>query len=504
MTPASAEPPLPQQRRFWFRLAAMLLALCPLICAELVCRMAGWGVSDLNVDPFVGFTAVRPLFQKTPDGLEYRTATERLQYFRDDRFAARKPPGEFRVFVFGGSTVQGHPFSIETSFPTFLRHILESAQPNRRWEVINCGGVSYASYRLLPIIAECLNYEPDLFVFCSGQNEFLEDVTYSRERQTAPLLAPLWSIAGHSQAFRAAVQLRQRLQSPPETASTTNSAPRPLLPAEVQTLLDQQGGLEHYHRDDQHAAQVAAHYGSNVRRLIQLCRQHQLPLLVIQPPVNLSDCPPFKSEFSAETTPEQRISIQTSLREANRLAANAPAEAVLLAERTANADPRYALSWYELGQLLLTSGRWQEAQQAFQQAVDEDVCPLRMTSSLQQALRDAVAAGQAEFLDAQTLLSARCRGGILGEQLLVDHVHPSFRGHEDIAVAIAEWMQTQGLLQTLQQGWQETGRERCRSAVQQLDDAYFLQGRRRLQVLKNWAAGRATLPDMAESPDNRP
>jgi hypothetical protein len=36
--------------------------------------------------------------------------------------------------------------------------------------------------------------------------------------------------------------------------------------------------------------------------------------------------------------------------------------------------------------------------------------------------------------------------------------------------------------------------------VQQLDDTYFLQGRRRLQVLKNWAAGRATLPDLVEQP----
>jgi hypothetical protein len=62
---------------------------------------------------------------------------------------------------------------------------------------------------------------------------------------------------------------------------------------------------------------------------------------------------------------------------------------------------------------------------------------------------------------------------------------------------LAEWMQSQGLLQTARSDWQQPGRERCQVAVQQLDDTYFLQGRRRLQVLKNWAAGRATLPDMA-------
>jgi hypothetical protein len=491
---ASTSPPISGRRRFWFRVAALLLSLFPLMGAELVCRLVGWGKADSTVDPFVGFTAVRPLFQKTADGLEYRTAADRLQYFREDQFAAVKGPGEFRVFVFGGSTVQGHPFSIETSFPTFLRLILETVQPDRVWEVVNCGGVSYASYRLLPIVNECLAYDPDLIVFCSGQNEFLEDVTYGRQRQAAPLLGPVWSVAERLQVFKAAVQVFQGRR---ESVAAGRTDARPLLPTEVQTLLDQDGGLERYHRDDQHAAKVAEHYGSNVRRLAAMCREHQVPLLVIQPPINLSDCPPFKSEFSAGTSASQRAEILAALKQAIELSASDLPAAVQLAERVVSIDPRFALGWYELGQLLLSAARWDEAAQALQRAVDEDVCPLRMTSPLQRILKETVTVTGTQFLDAQALMSAGCRGGIAGEQRLVDHVHPSFRGHEDLAVAIAEWMQSQGLLQTAQSDWQQRGRERCQMAVQQLDDAYFLQGRRRLQVLKNWAAGRATLPEMA-------
>ena len=486
--------PVSVRRRVWFRAAAMLLSLLPVAGAELVCRLVGWGAADTAVDPFVGFAAVRPLFQKTADGLEYRTAPERLQYFREDRFASVKSDREFRVFVFGGSTVQGHPFSIETSFPTFLRRILETAQPNCDWEVVNCGGVSYASYRLLPIVKECLAYDPDLIVFCSGQNEFLEQVTYGSQRQAAPLLGPLWSMAEHLQSFRAAVQV---FQSRRESVAAAQTDTRILLPEEVHTLLDQDGGLERYHRDDQRAARVAEHYGSNVRRLVALCQQHHIPLLVIQPPINLSDCPPFKSEFSAGTSDLQRAEILADLKRAVQLSASDLPAAVQSAERIVRIDPRFALGWYELGQLLLSAARWEEAARVLQRAVDEDVCPLRMTSPLQRILRETVTATGTEFLDAQALMSAGCRGGIAGEQRLVDHVHPSFRGHEDLAIAIAEWMQSQGLLQSAQIDWQQPGRERCQRVVQELDSAYFLQGRRRLQVLKNWAAGRATLPDMA-------
>ncbi|MFM7057884.1 MAG: tetratricopeptide repeat protein [Planctomycetota bacterium] len=506
MTCAPVRPPLSARRQLWFRLTAMLLALFPLLCMEAICRVFGWGEQDLTVDPFVGFTAVRPLFLKTADGQHYRTAPDRLQYFREDQFAARKPADEFRVFVFGGSTVQGHPFSIETSFPTFLQQILETAQPGKTWKVVNCGGVSYASYRLLPIVAECLTYEPDLFIFCSGQNEFLEDVTYPRQRRIGPILGPVWSVAEHLQAFRAAVQLTHALKSPSVSAGRQDYShrgltnPRPLLPTEVQTLLDQHGGLERYHRDDQRAEQVARHYGSNLQRLILLCRQHELPLLVIQPPINLSDCPPFKSEFSGTTTLTQQADIAARLREARHVAAKDPTAAVHLAEQVTRTDPRYALSWYELGQLLLNINHWEDAQRALQRAVDEDICPLRMTGPLQRILRQTVAAHETEFLDAHTLLAAGCRGGVLGEQRLVDHVHPSFKGHEDIAVAIAEWMQLKGLLLSPRDRWPEYGRQRCQQTVQQLDDTYFLQGRRRLQVLKNWAAGRATVPELVNEP----
>lgn len=491
------------RRRAVFRLAAIVLGLTPLVLLEIICRIAGWGEQDPLVDPFAGFSSVRPLFQETADGREFRTAPDRLQYFREDRFDVQKPADEFRIFVFGGSTVQGHPFSLETSFPAFLQLSLQTARPDRRWKVVNCGGVSYASYRLLPIAAECLNYEPDLFVFCSGQNEFLEDVTYATRKDTAPLLAPLWAAASRLQSLKAAIELvNGRKQQWP--SADIPASDNPLLPTEVHTRLDQPEGLSLFHRDDVHAHEVAAHYGNNVSRLIQLCRRRRLPLLIIQPPVNLCDCPPFKSEFSATTTPEQQFAIREQLGNAARLAATDPAAAAQLAETAAKSDPRFALAWYELGQLLLTAGNHTAAAAAFQKALDEDVCPLRMTSPLQQMLRDTVLREHADFLDAHALLAARCKGGIVGEQVLVDHVHPSFRGHEDIAIAIAAWMQKTNLLQPATADWESSARNACRHALQSLDDTYFLQGRRRLQVLKNWAAGRATLPDMAPKQDGHP
>ena len=121
--------------------------------------------------------------------------------FRPDGFARENGPKEFRIFCLGGSTVQGSPFAIETAFSTWLELSLQAAEPKRQWDVVNCGGVSYASYRLVPILEEVLGYEPDLIILYTGHNEFLED--------------------------------------------------RPELESEVDAMLEYRGGLEqyHHHRD---------------------------------------------------------------------------------------------------------------------------------------------------------------------------------------------------------------------------------------------------------------
>ena len=74
----------------------------------------------------------------------------------------------------------GRPYTVETAFSSWLQLFLQYADPSKKWEVVNCGGVSYASYRLVPILEEVLeNYTPDLVILYTGQNEFLEDRTYA-------------------------------------------------------------------------------------------------------------------------------------------------------------------------------------------------------------------------------------------------------------------------------------------------------------------------------------
>ena len=482
------------RRRVWvLRLISIALGLSSFVLLELVCIAAGWGESQFGDDPLIGFESIRPLFEKTSDGRDFHTSPARRGYFKEVSFAVRKPVNEFRIFVFGGSTVQGNPFSIETSFPTYLQIALEKADSSRPWTVVNCGGVSYASYRLLPVMRECLNYQPDLFVFCGGHNQFLEHISFEEVRESAAVTGPAHSLLSQLRSFRILQRSLKNNAIPHRVSGTALAAggSSATLPLEVTTLLDQHNGLAKYYRDDALAKLIARSFAADLRSMSILSRENHVPLLFILPPSNLSDCPPFKSEFSASTTVADQTEIKSLLKKSRELVAHDLDRAIKLLAEAARRDPRYALTWYELGQLQLAALDFTAADVSFRRAKDEDVCPLRMTTPLESAMRHIASAETVPLMDAQELLSRHCRHGIVGDAMLVDHVHPSFRGHENIAISIAEWMLSVGMASETNTNWKDEAVQECRDRLLALDDLYFLRGQRALRSLRLWAAGRA-------------
>jgi len=130
-------------------------------------------------DPFVGFASNVPLFVPSsgPKGKQIlTTAPNKLNFFNPQSFTRDKSPGTYRIFCLGGSTTYGRPYNDTTSFVGWLRELLPVAESNKNWEVINAGGISYASYRVAHLMEELVNYQPDLFVIYTGHNEFLEEV----------------------------------------------------------------------------------------------------------------------------------------------------------------------------------------------------------------------------------------------------------------------------------------------------------------------------------------
>jgi tetratricopeptide (TPR) repeat protein len=465
-----------------FRALAVLLSLLPLMALELGLRLAGAGrVTDVN-DPFLGFSEIHPLFVLNETAGKYEIAKSRLTHFQPDSFAATKAQNEFRIFVLGGSTVQGRPWSIETSFTTWLKLSLNAADSSRRYEVVNCGGVSYASYRLVPILQEVLRYEPDLIIFCEGHNEFLEDRSYAPLRSQPALLSWLQQQAMKLRTYNV---LRSGVLAMRSDAVATSN--RPVLGPEVDAWLDWKDGLAAYHRDPQWHTAVIQHFEFNLRRLVSMSGEAQVPLLIVSPVANLQWAP-FKSEHRADLSAMQLAEFDALMKEASDLYGSDLPAAIQKLQQAVELDPEYAAVHYELGLGLLELGRRNEAERALFRAKELDVCPLRMLEPIKQTIRQVAAETNTPLVDAEAVLAALSRNGFPDNQWLVDHVHPTIEGHQQIADAIAEKLVQLQLVRPTT-NWQEAKERDYRAHLASLSNLYFERARHRLKSEQGWAHG---------------
>ncbi len=404
-------------------------------------------------DPYVGFAGNIPLFVEDSGSGLMVTAPNKLEWFNPQSFARTKPSGAFRIFSVGGSTTYGRPYDDDVSFSGWLRELLPRADPGRRWEVINAGGISYASYRVALLMEELARYDPDVFVIYTGHNEFLERRTYKEVIATPKALTGVAALLSRTRTYSAGARLLDALREKPAASPRGDAAD--LLPEEVDAILDHSIGPSQYHRDDELRRQVIVHFRFNLERMIDIARSVGAAVVLVTPASNLKDCSPFKSELSpdlSQTDAERFRRLLDQAREARRKGRVGEAAASLA--KAVEIDPLYAEAQYRLGSALFEMGRGAEAKAAFARALANDVCPLRAPPEIQGIVSEVARERGATLVSFASDVERMFPSGLPGNDLFLDHVHLTADGYGLLAREILEAMAQRGLV-SYREGWGE-------------------------------------------------
>ncbi|MCG8373159.1 MAG: GDSL-type esterase/lipase family protein [Balneolales bacterium] len=89
-----------------------------------------------------------------------------------DVFLKNKPEDGFRVFAMGGSTAAGYPYGFNGTFSRVVNDVLSDVMPDRTVEVINVGVSAINSYTLFDQVDEIIEQDPDMVMIYAGHNEF--------------------------------------------------------------------------------------------------------------------------------------------------------------------------------------------------------------------------------------------------------------------------------------------------------------------------------------------
>ncbi len=464
------------------------------ILAEILLAVFGVQPRLGDEDPFVGFVSSAPLFVEQSEhqgGAVMVTGANKRSIFNVQSFRREKTPGTYRIFCLGGSTTYGRPYSDETSFSRWLRELLPLAGAGRKWEVINAGGISYASYRVAAVMEELCRYQPDLFVVYTGHNEFLEERTYGRLRD---IPRPVRSMIGRLAGTRTWEAL-SRLLLDPRRGPNDASSSRAILPAEVRTTLDHSAGPALYERDDELRDEVLEHFTYSLRRMVTMARSVGSDVIFVTPASNLSDCSPFKSQHTDGLSEAPRSNSDQMLAKARQEIEDARwLDALGSLDEALESDPRRAELHYLRGRALFAVERYEEAESALILARDEDVCPLRALSATQRivaAVARDLDVGLVDFVGViQEKNRSRFGHPIPGEAFFLDHVHPTIEGHRLLALAIIEEMTKQGILRP-DVAWNESTITDVVDRVEaSIDPRLYARGFANLALVLDWAGKR--------------
>jgi tetratricopeptide (TPR) repeat protein len=425
-------------------LLAVAASLLLLGAAEGLLLAAGVPTLASESDPFQGFSERMRVYELDSASGSYRTRpqAERLS-FNPQEFLAEKPADGLRVFVIGGSSAYGFPWSADEAFSSALGAALAASHPDRRVEVVNAAAMSYASHRLRVLVGELVRYEPDLLVVYSGHNEFIER-RFHRDLVRRPrAIGEIRGLLHHTRLYSSLARFyrsrRGEAAGPGALANAEAAGAAALLGLDVER--EPPGELARAEREE-----IVRAYEANLRAIVDLAQAAGARVALCTVASNWSGWAPNRSAFEPGTDAAVERRVRELLARAGAQLAADPAAAARELERARELAPGYARTHYELGRALAAQGRADLARESFARAVDLDASPSRAPSGINAAIRRVAAESRALLVDVEAALLAEAPGGAPGFELFEDYVHPKPETHVRIAREIWAALESSGAL----------------------------------------------------------
>jgi tetratricopeptide (TPR) repeat protein len=355
-------------------------------------------------------------------------------------FSRDKDDQTYRIFCLGASTTQGFPYSVNATFPAYLKYILKTMHPAKNFEVINCGVTAITSHSVLDIAEEIVdNYDPDLLVVYSGHNEFygvlgqasnfilFQNYTYIR------LFLKL-------QKLKTFLLLRDVL---------LNFFDEPVVRGEnmddstLMSIIAEKTGIEInspvYKRTEDH-------FRKNLEGIVKVVKNSSSKLLLCNLVGNMRDFQPFSSGINKNKINEDPLiaaffdSAQVCQKKAKF------SEALSMYQKVLDYDSVNALCHFYIAHIYESMSQPELAKKHFTYALDYDLIRFRAPSSFNHIIKQVVENSDIIFADVNTAFEKVSPKELIGNNIILEHVHPTHEGYLLIAKTIARVMSENGLI----------------------------------------------------------
>jgi len=367
---------------FWFYLIIILIPILFFILLEIGLRVFDYGRND---DQWISITETKQMLN--PDiGGRYFFNTKNFPQSNNETFDIIKKKDAFRVFVLGGSSAAGFPYSPNGTFSRYIRDRLELLYPGITIEVINVAITATNSYTIRDLLPGIVEQRPDLILIYAGHNEYygalgvgsIENIGDSRGFVHFLIWLNKFKTV---ELFRNIFQSMGSLFSSDSVHDTKRGGT--LMARIVKDQLIAFNSEAYNTGVDQ--------FRGNLEDILQIAGDANVPVIIGTLVSNLKNQHPFVSAYIANQESADTI--------------------------------------FEKAQQKFNLQDYHSADSLYRIAKDLDALRFRAPEKMDSIIKDLAQKYKCRVANLDSIFNAESPDGIVGNNLLVDHLHPTLEGY---------------------------------------------------------------------------
>jgi len=365
---------------FYFYIILILIPVLFFVFLELGLRLFNYG-QDISmwVTAKEGELMLNPLVAG-----RYFTSVKNVPSAIGDIFDSVKKPNAFRIFILGESSAAGYPYMPMGSFSRYIRKRLEIAYPSRKIEVINISLTAICSYTIRDFIPEVLIQKPDLILIYTGHNEYYGALGIG-SMESFGTLRTIVNLILELNKLRTTQLLRDIIQWTSDLFSSNTEA-------KTGTLMSRMAKDQSISIDSYGYKHGISQFEENMRDVFELIKKAKVPVIIGTLTSNLKDLKPF-------------ISLKN------------------------NKNPA-ASDIFVKAQNEYNSGKYKIADSLFRYAKDLDELRFRAPEAINRTIKKLGKSYNIPVVDIDSAFCAWSPNGIVGNNLMTDHLHPTLHGYQ--------------------------------------------------------------------------
>jgi len=299
-----------------------------------------------------------------------------------DIFLKKKPNDVIRIFAMGSSSVVGFPYANNLMFSRILHERLRDAYPGKKIEMVNTAITAINSFTLADFMPQILEQKPDAILFYAGHNEFYGAFGAGSNEAVfhSPTLIRMHLALINYRVYQLTVNTVDKIAG---IFKSSTSGPARTLMSRMVKDADITYGSKIYNEG-------MKNYEQNMDAMLAMAKQKNVQVFISDLVSNLRDLKPFKS--------------------------------------IASGDLKGAEEYYEAAKKYEAQGNIPKAKENYILARDYDCVRFRASSDINSIIKKLSDKYQLHFVPTVDLFNANSPNGIVGNNLLTEHLHPNIPG----------------------------------------------------------------------------